>query len=76
MMAWINWSQIALSPNLSRDSAARVRTCGSSCRSSRSNSQMRKKAALCSFSLPSGPNTATPSLSVFSVADWTLIRVL
>ena len=33
-MAWINWSQIALSPNLSRDSAAMVRTCGSPSRSS------------------------------------------
>ena len=48
--------------SLSRDSAAMVRTCGSPSRSSRSNSQMRAKAALCSFSLPSGPNTATPSL--------------
>jgi len=54
-------------PNrVAHTSAMRLRCAFASSLGSRR--QMRTNAALCSFNLPSGPNTATPSWSVSSVA--------
>ena len=75
-----SWRSGAARRPLRRSARCRHRRCaGHAVRlpgSDGSSSQMRAKAALCSFSRPSGPNTATASCSVSSVADWTLISVL
>ena len=71
----VSLSHTPASPKRSAASEAISRTRGSRFSSSSVKAHNLLKALLWNLRRPSGPNTATPSFSVSSVADWTFCAV-